>query len=317
MESINILIDQFPQINKPTIKRKTIEIVTNTGELHEVLNFFRYPQVIITQIYFSEQYGNLTETIDHSILYLNKIEQVKKRFIKTIQYPLMLFIVFYMLLLAVSKTILPQFKEIYQSMNVEVSSSLNILIYIFSYLPTILMIILLILIFTILVIYSRYLSIDVSKKIYYFNKIPIIRKYVSIFRSYHLSRDFSFFIQNGIRLNKIIEIYISQTKDDVLKYIGIYIKRSMQEGTDLPNAIKALKCFEETLIEYIKHGENKSKLDSELYYFSVFMLDKLERNLLKHLRWVQPIIFAILSLLIISLYLIIILPMLNMVDSIK
>lgn len=214
---------------------------------------------------------------------------MKQKFIKTIQYPTLLFFIFFMLLTAVNHTIIPQFNEIYQSMNINVSTSLKVLSTIFSYLPTSLLIIFLIAILTLLLGYFFYIGIEVSKKIYFFNKIPILNQYISMYRSYRLSRDFSFFIQNGIPLHKIIEIYIMQTKDDVLKYIGLFIQQSMKSGDSLPQAINNLNCFDSTLIQYITHGEHKSKLDLELYYFSVYMLEKLEKSIIKHLKWVQPI----------------------------
>ncbi len=317
LEAIQLLNDQFTQLSKQELKIKVIGLVKDTGQLHEVLKFLNYPQVILTQIYFGEQYGNLIETVDHSILYLRKIEQVKERFIKTIQYPALLFCIFFMLLAAVNQTIIPQFSEIYESMNVEISTSLKVITTIFSYLPTTIFTLFLSLVLILLIIYLNYSSKDVSKRISFSNKIPLINKYISMYHSYRISRDFSFFIQNGITLNKIIEIYMMQTKDSFLKYIGLSINKSMEKGESFPDAIKKLGCFEEHLIHYIKHGENKSKLDMELHYFSVFMLDKLEKTFIKHLKWIQPIVFGILALLIITLYLIIILPMLQMVEGIK
>ncbi|GGI40002.1 competence type IV pilus assembly protein ComGB [Mammaliicoccus stepanovicii] len=317
LESIQLLSDQFPQLEKRNLNQQLIEMVKTTGQLYEILSLLKYPQIVVTQIYFGEHYGNLIETLDHSTLYLHKIEQVKARFIKTIQYPGLLFCIFFMLLVAVNQTIIPQFSEIYESMNVETTNTLKVLTIIFSNLPNAIILGVLLISLIILIFYLNYLSKDVSKKITYFNKFPLLNAYFRMFRSYQLSRDFSFFIKNGINLHKIIEIYMLQNKDVLLKYIGLFINNSIQSGQSFPDAIKKLGCFEDTLIYYIRHGENKSKLDLELYYFSIFILDKLERTILKHLKWIQPIVFGTLAFLIITLYLIIILPMLQMVESIK
>ena len=124
--------------------------------------------------------------------------------------------------------------------------------------------------------------------------------------------------ESNMQLNSIEqEVDNLETKDDVLKYIGLFIQQSMKSGDSLPQAINNLNCFDSTLIQYITHGEHKSKLDLELYYFSVYMLEKLEKSIIKHLKWVQPIVFGTLAFLIVTLYLIIILPMLQMVDGIK
>ncbi|WP_323704761.1 competence type IV pilus assembly protein ComGB [Mammaliicoccus sp. Dog046] len=317
LESIQLLSDQFQQLSHSKVKSTLIEIIVSTGQLHEILSFLKYPQVIVTQIYFGEQYGNLIESLDHSIMYLKKIEQVKAKFIKTIQYPAVLFFVFFMLLTAVNQTIIPQFREIYESMNVEISSSLKLITTIFSYLPISIITGALICILLSLLIYFKYLGADISKKITYFKRTPIINSYITMYNSYRISRDFSFFIQNGITLNKIIEIYMMQTKDDLLRFIGLSINQSIEAGHSFPESIKSINCLDDNLIHYIQHGENKSKLDLELYYFSIYMLDKLEQTFIKQMKWIQPIVFGVLALLIVTLYLIIILPMLQMVEGIK
>lgn len=184
MEAIQLLTDQFPQFSKQKLTTKVIELVKVTGQLHEVLKVLNYPQVIVTQIYFGENYGNLIETIDHSILYLKKIEHVKERFIKTIQYPALLLCIFFMLLAAVNETIIPQFSEIYESMNVEISTSLKVITTIFSYLPTTIFTIFLSLILIILLLYMNYMGKDVSKRIVFFKRIPFINKYISMYHSY-------------------------------------------------------------------------------------------------------------------------------------
>lgn len=317
LEAIQLLSDQFIQLKKHNLNAAACEIVKETGQLHEILKMFNYPQVIITQIFFGEQYGNLNETLEHSILYLKKIEQVKQRFIKTIQYPALLFSIFFMLLAVVNQTIIPQFTEIYASMNVEISTSLRIITTIFSYLPITIFALVLILFLVYLISYMNFMDKEMARKLAIYKKIPIINRYITMYNSYRISRDFSFFIQNGISLTKIIQIYMLQTKDDFLIYIGHSINQSLGSGMTFPNSIKKLECFESNFIHYINHGENKSKLDLELYYYSLFMLDTLEKTFLKHLKWIQPVVFGVLALLIVTLYLIIILPMLQMVEGIK
>ncbi|MFP4878841.1 type II secretion system F family protein [Mammaliicoccus sciuri] len=165
LEAIQLLSDQFIQLKKHNLNTTACEIVKETGQLHEILKLFNYPQVIITQIYFGEQYGNLNETLEHSILYLKKIEQVKQRFIKTIQYPALLFSIFFMLLAVVNQTIIPQFTEIYASMNVEISTSLRIITTIFSYLPITILALVLILFLVYLISYMNFMDKEMARKL--------------------------------------------------------------------------------------------------------------------------------------------------------
>ena len=53
--------------------------------------------------------------------FFKKQIQVKQSVIKTIQYPVVLMIIFFLILMLLNFTVIPQFKELYQSMNIALS----------------------------------------------------------------------------------------------------------------------------------------------------------------------------------------------------
>ncbi|MDQ7158084.1 type II secretion system F family protein, partial [Staphylococcus warneri] len=95
--------------------------IENGAHCYEVFQYLDFSNDIITQIYLAERFGNLEATLHESILFLKKQIQVKQSVIKTIQYPVVLMIIFFLILMLLNFTVIPQFKELYQSMNIGLS----------------------------------------------------------------------------------------------------------------------------------------------------------------------------------------------------
>ena len=107
-----------------------------------------------------------------------------------------------MLLAVVNQTIIPQFTEIYASMNVEISTSLRIITTIFSYLPTTIFALVLILFLAYLISYMNFMDKEMARKITLYKKIPLINRYITMYNSYRISRDFSFLFKMALPLLK-------------------------------------------------------------------------------------------------------------------
>ena len=84
----------------------------------------------------------------------------------------------------------------------------------------------------------------------------------------------------------------------------------------LPSILNSLKCFQPDLIKFIEQGK-KAKLDIELKLYSQMLLHHFEDKVLKQTKFIQPVIFFILGLFIVSLYLVIMLPMFELMQTIK
>ena len=85
----------------------------------------------------------------------------------------------------------------------------------------------------------------------------------------------------------------------------------------LPAILKSLKCFQPDLIKFIEQGEKSGKLDIELKLYSQMLLHQFENKVLRQTKFIQPVIFFILGLFIVSLYLVIMLPMFELMQTIK
>ncbi|WP_414055032.1 competence type IV pilus assembly protein ComGB [Macrococcus equi] len=315
-EAINFLFSQYEGVKK-SVKQDIITDLEQGKSLSECLKKLQFSNHVVMQVYFSESFGNVNETLKHCYDYNISKRQLKQQFIKTIQYPLILIMIFIALIITVNQTVLPQFKSMYSSMGVELSPELIILTNILYLIPQ-LIIYTLILIFLLIIYYFLvFKKSKIERQINTIKKIPIINNLYRLYTTYRVSSEFSYFLSNGVMMKNIITILAQQDSDPTLRYIAGKINDCLIKGETLPEAIRRISLFEPSMIHFMQHGEKNSKLDRELNYYSQYIFKKFEQKIFKLIKSIQPLIFIILGLLIVAMYLVIILPMLQMMEGIQ
>ncbi|WP_165981011.1 competence type IV pilus assembly protein ComGB [Macrococcus lamae] len=315
-EAVEFLFSQYDGIHTD-IKSQCLESLRKGGSLSDIISYLRYPTNIILQVYFGEQYGNLEETLVQCHQFSTVKRQSTRHFLKTIQYPLILLAIFFTLIIIVNQTVLPQFQNMYDSMGIQISAELQFLTAALFLMPRVLMTVAVIMIILFIIYYLLFQRADIQKKLWLIKKVPVVSSLYRKYLTYRVSIELSFFLSNGIAMIKIIEIFRNQDKDLVMQHIGSMINHSLMNGQSLPDAVNSVGLFEQSMINFIQHGEKNSKLDVELKYYSDYIFKKFESQILKYIKWIQPVIFSALGLLIITLYLVIILPMLQMMSGIQ
>ncbi|WP_341776668.1 competence type IV pilus assembly protein ComGB [Staphylococcus simulans] len=312
-EFLNMHIDYKNKETRDTI----IHSLKDGKNCHFILSYLHYPQTIVTQIYFSEKFGRLSDNLTESYTFLKQKLEVKQRLIKTIQYPLILIGVFMCMLFGINYFILPEFQQIYTTMDIQLSPLLKILNYTIQHFPHIILSFIAFLSLMFLTIFQYVRKLPINKRITFISKIPLINTYYKLFKTYQVTNEFSLFFRNGIVLQQISNIYTEQKLDSFLNYLGEFMIKNIEKGLRLPEILKAVGCFQDELIHFIEQGEKSGKIDIELSIYAQILLSQIERQMNKQIKFIQPVIFLLLGFLIISLYLVIMLPMFDMLQSIK
>lgn len=315
-EAVDFLFSQYDKV-KQSIKLECLNDMKEGRQLSEILTKLNYPVTITLQIYFSEQYGEINQTLLQCHQFSMAKKESTNRLIKSVQYPLILIVIFFILIIIVNQTVLPQFKTMYESMGVDVSPELTFMTNLLYTLPNLLIAFIAIFILLIIGYYGVFKYASIHQKLWLITKVPVVNSLYRKYITYRVSLELSFFLANGISMIKIIDIFKEQNKDEVIQHIGEQIKNELLKGMPLAKAVETVALFEPSMLGFIEHGEKNSKLDVELKYYADYIFKKLETQILTYIKWIQPIVFAALGLLIITLYLVIILPMLQMMSGIQ
>ncbi|MBN6755481.1 MULTISPECIES: competence type IV pilus assembly protein ComGB [Staphylococcus] len=311
-----LFLIQYTNIKNRQLKLQIETELNNGAGCAKILRLLNYPKSIVTLINFAEIFGDLTITLPHAYEYLVKNYKSKQRFLKTIQYPALLLIVFLIMLIILNHTIIPEFQNLYSSMDVSISPLQLYLSLFITNLPSYFLyssIIFILIILGIFIIYRKS-SIEIKHKILL--SIPIISKFFKYYKTFYLASELSLFYKNGITLQKIVEIYAKQ-QDEYLIFLANEISKGIQQGLNLSEVLKHLQCFEKNLIIFVEEGEKKGRLEIEMKLYSEMILSQIEQLIHLIIKFIQPIVFSLIAILIVSLYLVIMLPMFDLMQTIK
>ncbi|MGX7111853.1 competence type IV pilus assembly protein ComGB [Gemella cuniculi] len=313
-DSLEFLLIQY---NVASVDIENIKLELSNGKkLSDILKYLGYSQLIVSKMKFAENYGQIEDMLLEIETYLRIKNLQKEKVIKTLRYPIFLTITLITLIMVFNALVIPQFENIYTSSNIKMDFQTIILIKSLYCIPKIISII-----FTIFLLFMIYILFMMKyKQKLFLNSliyIPKIRVYAKLYFSYIFSLELSLFLMSGFSLKTALEVMIEEEYDYYLTFFSKEILKDLNEGVNFEESVSKIKFFDDTIGKFIVHGKNNGLIDKELKLFSELMLDTFLTSLDRSLRKIQPILFAILAIVIVGLYMVILLPIFNMANSLK
>lgn len=315
-EAFVFLFEQL-ELKSTTLKNNLYTALNKGSGCSEIFTILKFPKSIIMIVYFAESFGDLTVYLKNVEDFLLRNYSIKQNLYKTVQYPFVLLTFFIIMIIILNHTIVPEFRSLYLNMGVELSKIQIVLSSLIFNLPLILLLIFIVTLFCVFFLVNYYRSCSEEGKIHFIKFVPMVRTLFVRYKTYRLATEFSLFYKNGISLQNIVEIYMYQKSDPYLIYLANKINYGLKKGQNLSDALNNIGCFEQGLIKFIKVGEKEGKLEIELKLYSEIIITKIEKQLQLIIKLIQPIIFIVLAGLIVILYLVIMLPMFELMQTIK
>lgn len=291
--------------------------ISNGAPCNQILSLIGYSDTIVMQVYLAERFGNIIDVLEETVNYMKVNRKSEQRLLKTLQYPLILVSIFIAMIIILNLTVIPQFQQLYTSMNIQLSSFQKTLSFFITSLPTIIVVMLIIVSMLAIIMKLIYNKLNMLNKINFVMKLPLISGYFQLFKTYFVTNELVLFYKNGITLQSIVDVYINHSSDPFRQFLGKYLLTYSEMGYGLPQILEKLKCFKPQLIKFVLQGEKRGKLEVELKLYSQILVKQIEDKAIKQTQFLQPILFLILGLFIVAIYLVIMLPMFQMMQSIK
>ncbi|MHC0035929.1 competence type IV pilus assembly protein ComGB [Pseudoneobacillus sp. C159] len=313
-EAVESLLLQMPTHRKQELL-SCLENLKAGEPLHNVLSSLKFQKDVIGYLYFADKHGGMLEAISEgSKLLLNKHINFQK-LKKAIVYPLFMFLMTNILLFFVDRTLLPQYLTLYSSMGLEVNTFTKVVVTFGTLLPRISVSFL---IFSVLLTISYYL---------YFVKLPILRQRkvllsvpllgstLRLIQTQYFTMQLGYLLSGGLSVHESLQLFISAPRNLFYRNVCHIITNRLRTGEDFPQILVHLNFFEKELPYIVIHGQTNGKLDKELLFFSQSCFKKLEERMDKGLRQIQPVLYGIIAILVISMYLSIMLPMFRLLNG--
>lgn len=313
-EAIESISFQLPQKKKAEV-RESLAVLKEGYPFHQILSNLKFNQHLIGYVYFAEQHGGLANAFREGSEMMLKRDGDFEKLKKLLVYPLLLIFITAVLFVFVENLILPRFSSLFQSMQLEQNFFTKVVYYFGDVFPFFITggFIISLLLLSYFFFHFRKLPQIRQKKI--LTSIPVVGLFFKLFNTHYFSIQMSYLLAGGLSIHEALRLFEHNDKQPFYKELGEEIKLGLRRGDGLEDILIAFPFFEKELANIIRHGQKNGKLDSELFFFSRYCLNLLEERTEKLLKIIQPCLYLLIGLLIVSMYLAVLLPMFHLLEG--
>ncbi|WP_282919633.1 competence type IV pilus assembly protein ComGB [Ignavigranum ruoffiae] len=271
-----------------------------------------YSSSLIAQIFFAEKQGRFVQGLYDASRQIQQIQKDRETIIKVLTYPLFLLVCIVIMLFGVRSFILPQMLSFISESTYQESLLVRILVNFFRYLPQILTGIGILLIFSYCGINYYLLRMPLLQRYQKCVKVPLFGRWLRYYCSYKLTYQFAFFFEAGFSMQQIIHFLRQYPLDAFLTEMAVRLAAGFESGHHLEDQLKQVNIFTAELPLVIRRGTMISALSHQCRIYSERLYQELIKDIRRKISYIQPLLFSWIALLIISMYLLMMLPLLTM-----
>jgi len=324
----NILLDEALGILIKNQKKKLLKeflqtiqnSYINSVDIYKSLNKFKINSLVKSFFQLTQDSGNSIENIKSLSIIINEDYEIKREFIKSMIYPIILFVTFFFSLLGIFKFVVPKFEFMFKQSSMDLPLATSVLFFVKDLFENYLYLLFgIVFIISFLIIYS-YKNIE---KFRYFLDFILAKKIPFISTIYRLKVFYSYFVVVDILLTSKYEFNESISKAKVLlnnKYLLVritQIENLLKNGKTIHFAFAQVKLFDDITLNLIRTGEVTNSLDITISEIKKIYKKRFDEKLKLFSQMIEPMFFLIITSLIVWIILAIFVPIWNMGDMLK
>ncbi len=285
--------------------------LANGDFVHQGFAQIGFSNMQVAQLSLATVHGDLIGTLQMMAKHAEDSEKQKATTIKLLTYPVLLLSFLLLIMSGMKWILLPQMAVFQQQTGVN-----QLAIQFIQNGPTSLLLVFLFSLFIHKILGMYLKKKSAIQRAEFIMKIPIISKFYKYYYTSFFSFEWGKLLEQGFEMKNVIEIMEREGTTELMKEMTVSLKQSLEFGDPLHQCIGKWRFLFVELSQIIQQGELKGKLGSELLIYG----DRLWLTLLKRveslLKWVQPIIFLFIALLIIGVYGSLLLPIYQEMEGI-
>lgn len=297
-----------------TIDRLT-EGLKKGVKFDQILTELQFDQQIISFIYFALQHGNLIDAIKRSVLLIKQQIQLLSKFKQAIRYPIVLLTSFFIVLFFIDLYVYPAFLQLYTTHSepsLFLFFSMQSVSLIFSLLYFALITTFVVGLFIIFIKHKVNIRHKVNVINFFRLTAKFARKYSSLTFAIHLSS----LLEANLSFKSCLTLISQHNDDSFLSYYCSQLLDDLNQGESLPQAIRNRNYFEQNLIFIFDNKANHLMMKRDLETYATLSLEQTQAMILKLIKFIQPTILLIIGISVVLIYLSILLPMLQLIQTI-
>jgi type IV pilus assembly protein PilC len=319
LKALDLLAERLTEAKLALYIRGVREEVRNGSLLSDA--FARqgaFPPIYVTSVLAGERSGALGEVLERFITYQRLALSVRKKLLVSLLYPAVLVFLVGCLIVFLITFVVPNFAELYTSMNAQLPAPTQFLIALGTTARSYVLLGFVLLVVAILGF--RYWSRTPagSERVDRFlMKIPYLGETWMKYQVAQFSRVLGTLLMGGIPLLQALDTAAASLGTEVLKKVLVQAVRLVREGQSLSSSLRTTEVFPSLSIDMIEVGESTGALATMLTSVAEFYEEDVATRTTAALSLIEPLIMIgmgiFVGFVLISLYL----PIFSLADSIR
>lgn len=290
------------------------KVLKDGGGSVRIMKLFGLEQQYLVAIELAEVTGDLRGTLSQIADQIHFHAETKKKLVKVLTYPTVLFVSLIGLFLVFRTYFLPNMSSMVSSRaQGEKTTSIEWATF-FLHMPDYFVALGVVLVAGIvgLWLYIQRKRVDLQLNILF--KIPLIGHFWRLLLTRQFARSLGSLLRTGVSLQQALEYLKSQPHQKQLAYVAERIQLRVIYGESLQASIFLCGYFYPRFEQFVAHGEASGLLGRELILYSELLDARLQMIVQTLLVFIQPLMFIVIAACVVAAYLSILIPMYSLLD---
>lgn len=301
-------------IHRPYIK-KMIQDLEDGYSIEDVFTQAPLPKLFLEYFAFFRNKQSLSQAIQKSLDICISKQEYQNQLKSKLTYPLILLVFLFIFSLFVIFVLLPNVNALFLSFQIQKSFLIRFVFGLFYMIPITFISIMLILIYTMIRLMNglRHKSYRVIE---FYLKIPfvgtVLRKYFSLKFALYYNE----LLNENIDSASIIQMLNEQMNESDLKIVLYEMNNRMKEGEALEDILEDFEYLDVLFLSFFKMFMQNPKQSYSLNQYIDLTYQQMDLFIVGFLKWIVPSIYGFVALFVITIYVSIIIPMMNVISEI-
>ncbi len=297
--------------------KRISEVVIETGSIYQAVKKAEFfPVYMVNMIHIGEETGNLEDVMNSLATYYEREDKVKKTIKSAITYPILLIAMMAAVISLLVTQVIPIFEEVFNNLGTDMPASAKTILKLGLTVGNLSFVIIGIIILIAMITYF------LSKLGFYeqianmLNKFYIIKRLNKKISAGRFSAVLSMMLSSGYSLEKALKISPDIITDKSAKEKIRKCEEYINEGKTFPYALEEIKIFKPLESRMISVGYKAGQLDTVMSKLTKVYEEEVDEEITKIVSFIEPVIVAILSIIIGGILLSVMLPLASIMSSI-
>lgn len=278
----------------------------------QAIKEYGFPLSQVAQLFYADKQGRFSQALVEVGREIEANHRRKAEIIKLLAYPALLSLFMTGLLFGIRTFMLPQILSFVSPQAYETNFWVQVLVNFFTFLPQIFLVIVISILSLYLLIDFWLLKLDILRRYQLLVHWPLCQRWVRAYCGYKFTKHLALFYEAGYSIQQALQFINKYPIDPLMTSIAQELQTGYLGGQALDQMIGDLGIFPSDLSLVILRGELTSQLGHQCRIYSIKIYQDLVEDFRRKISLIQPILFLLIALLVMSMYLMMMLPMLTM-----